>query len=135
MAGDLDDLRRQIVAMGRREVVCFQDNQFYGTHPGSSSTAWGFSKSFGEPLRGHPFRPDRDRSTNNAIVALLTFGEGWHNNHHYWPRAARAGFQRCEVDLVYYVIVVLAWVGLVWHVRDVPPHVREAALGRSHVSG
>jgi len=78
--------------------------------------------------------PTRDRSTNNAIVALLTFGEGWHNNHHYWPRAARAGFRRCEIDLVYYVIVALAWIGLVWHVQDVPPHVREAALGRSHVS-
>jgi stearoyl-CoA desaturase (delta-9 desaturase) len=62
----------------------------------------------------------RDASTNNALVALLTFGEGWHNNHHRYPWAARAGFRWWELDLVWYVIKVLAWMGLVWNVRDAP---------------
>jgi stearoyl-CoA desaturase (delta-9 desaturase) len=82
---------------------------------------------FGHAIGSRPY-PTRDRSTNSAIVALLTFGEGWHNNHHYWPRAARAGFQWWEIDLVYYVIVAMTRVGLVWSVREVPARVRAAGL-------
>jgi stearoyl-CoA desaturase (Delta-9 desaturase) len=70
-----------------------------------------------------------DASTNHALVSLLTFGEGWHNNHHHYPGAARAGFRWWELDPVYYVIRALAWLGLVWDVREVPPHVRDAVTG------
>jgi stearoyl-CoA desaturase (delta-9 desaturase) len=69
-----------------------------------------------------------DASTNNALVAVLTFGEGWHNNHHHYPGAARAGFRPWELDPVYYVIRLLAGLGLVWDVREVPAHIRAAAV-------
>lgn len=72
--------------------------------------------------------PTRDHSTNNAFVALLTFGEGWHNNHHHWPRAARAGIRWWEIDLVYYAIRLLACLGIVWAVRDVPNRLRHKAI-------
>jgi stearoyl-CoA desaturase (delta-9 desaturase) len=68
----------------------------------------------------------KDDSRNNWWLALLTFGEGWHNNHHYYPRAARQGFYWWEVDLTYYGLRALAALGLVWDLRPVPAAVREA---------
>ncbi len=68
----------------------------------------------------------RDDSRNNPWLALLTFGEGWHNNHHHFPGAARQGFYWWEVDLSYYGLRVLAALGLIWDLRPVPPAVREA---------
>jgi stearoyl-CoA desaturase (Delta-9 desaturase) len=55
----------------------------------------------------------KDESTNNWVVALLTFGEGWHNNHHAFPRSARHGLGRLQVDLTWSVICILERVGLV----------------------
>jgi stearoyl-CoA desaturase (delta-9 desaturase) len=49
----------------------------------------------------------KDASTNNWVVAVLTFGEGWHNNHHAFPRSARHGLRRTEVDLSWAVIRAL----------------------------
>jgi stearoyl-CoA desaturase (delta-9 desaturase) len=60
----------------------------------------------------------RDDSRNNAWLALLTFGEGWHNNHHYYPRAARQGFYWWEVDLTYYALRMLAALGIVWDLKE-----------------
>jgi stearoyl-CoA desaturase (delta-9 desaturase) len=62
----------------------------------------------------------RDRSRNNALLAMLTFGEGWHNNHHHFMSSARQGFFWWEVDFTYYVIRVLAWLGVVSDVREPP---------------
>ena len=53
-----------------------------------------------------------DDSTNSWWVALLTFGEGWHNNHHAFPRAARHGLKWYEVDVNWYGIAVLKYIGL-----------------------
>lgn len=64
-------------------------------------------------------------SRNNALVALLTWGEGWHNNHHRYPAAARAGFRWWEIDVNYYLIRLLAALGLVWDVKEVPPGLRD----------
>lgn len=61
-----------------------------------------------------------DDSRNNLVLALLTFGEGWHNNHHHYMSAARQGFRGHEVDLTYYSLRVLAWLGVVWGVREPP---------------
>jgi stearoyl-CoA desaturase (Delta-9 desaturase) len=61
-----------------------------------------------------------DGSRNNALVALLTFGEGWHNNHHRYPSSARQGFRWWEVDLTFYVLRFLQQLGLVWDLRQ--PH-------------
>ena len=55
-----------------------------------------------------------DNSKNNPILALVTMGEGWHKNHHYYPRSARQGFFWWELDLSYYVLKGLEAVGLVW---------------------
>ncbi len=62
----------------------------------------------------------RDDSRNNWLLALLTFGEGWHNNHHHFPGAARQGFRWWEIDLTYYVLRALAACGLVWDLKPVP---------------
>ena len=59
-----------------------------------------------------------DHSRNNWLVALLTMGEGWHNNHHHYPSAARQGFMWYEVDASYIVLRCLALVGLVWDLRE-----------------
>jgi stearoyl-CoA desaturase (delta-9 desaturase) len=74
----------------------------------------------------------RDDSRNNGWLALLTFGEGWHNNHHHFPGAARQGFYWWEVDLTYYGLRLLALLGVVWDLRPVPFAAREARpAGRS----
>ena len=53
-----------------------------------------------------------DDSTNNFFVALLTFGEGWHNNHHAHPNSARHGLRWWEIDTNWYVILALRAAGL-----------------------
>lgn len=59
-----------------------------------------------------------DMSTNNFWVALITFGEGWHNNHHANPACAFHGQRWYEVDWSGSFIRMLAWVGLAWNVRS-----------------
>jgi stearoyl-CoA desaturase (delta-9 desaturase) len=54
-----------------------------------------------------------DTSRNNWFLALLTFGEGWHNNHHHYPISTRQGFFWWELDITYYVLVLLSWLGIV----------------------
>jgi stearoyl-CoA desaturase (delta-9 desaturase) len=68
----------------------------------------------------------RDQSRNNLWLALLTFGEGWHNNHHHFPGSARQGFYWWEIDLTYYFLKLLAAFGLIWDLRPVPAGMREA---------
>jgi sn-1 stearoyl-lipid 9-desaturase len=58
-----------------------------------------------------------DTSKNSMWVALLTFGEGWHNNHHAYPQMARHGLAWYEVDLNWYGISFLRAIGLVWDVK------------------
>ncbi len=64
-----------------------------------------------------------DDSRNNLLLALLTFGEGWHNNHHHYMASARNGFRWWEIDITYYVLRALALVGLVWDLREPPASV------------
>ncbi|WP_054428867.1 acyl-CoA desaturase [Achromobacter insuavis] len=61
-----------------------------------------------------------DDSRNNAWLALLTFGEGWHNNHHFYPGSARQGFRAREIDLTWYGLRLLAAAGLIWDLKPVP---------------
>jgi stearoyl-CoA desaturase (delta-9 desaturase) len=58
-----------------------------------------------------------DRSRNNFVLAVLTFGEGWHNNHHARPASARHGIHWWQLDLVYYIVCFLEWVGAVSGVK------------------
>lgn len=62
----------------------------------------------------------RDDSRNNWLLALLTFGEGWHNNHHFFPGAARQGFRWWELDVTWYGLRALAAVGLIRDLKPVP---------------
>ncbi|MBY6205614.1 acyl-CoA desaturase [Halomonas denitrificans] len=73
----------------------------------------------------------RDDSRNNVWLALLTLGEGWHNNHHHFPGSARQGFYWWEVDMSYLTLKVMSWFGLVSDLKPVPAGVREARRVRS----
>lgn len=62
-----------------------------------------------------------DNSRNSGILALVTLGEGWHNNHHYYQRSVRQGFLWWEFDPTYYVLCAFAALGLVWDLHAPPP--------------
>ena len=61
-----------------------------------------------------------DASRNNALVAILTLGEGWHNNHHHYMSSANQGFFWWEVDGSYYALCTLRLFGVVWDLRKPP---------------
>lgn len=70
-----------------------------------------------------------DGSRNNPWLALITLGEGWHNNHHHCPSTVRQGFQWWQIDLTYYVLWLMSCVGLVWSLKPVPV---KMAAARAH---
>ena len=74
-----------------------------------------------------------DTSRNNWLLALVTLGEGWHNNHHHYAISARQGFFWWEIDVTYYLLKLMSWVGIVRDLRPVPEHVR--ASGRLPAAG
>lgn len=69
----------------------------------------------------------RDDSRNNVWLALITFGEGWHNNHHFFPGSARQGFRWWEIDLTWYGLKLMAALGLVQELKPVPAWVIDKA--------
>ena len=74
-----------------------------------------------------------DTSRNNFLLALITFGEGWHNNHHQFPYCARQGFRWWEIDLSYYLIKLMEKIGLVWNVKPGPNAAQiSRAINNSH---
>lgn len=68
----------------------------------------------------------RDHSRNNFLIAILTLGEGWHNNHHHYPGSARQGFYWWEIDLTYYGLKCLSALGLIWNLKRIPEKLRDA---------
>lgn len=66
-----------------------------------------------------------DDSKNNFLLAILTMGEGWHNNHHHYQRAANQGWLWYQFDPTYYILVMLSWLGLVRDVQRAPAHIVE----------
>jgi stearoyl-CoA desaturase (delta-9 desaturase) len=78
-------------------------------------------------IGSRPYKTD-DNSRNNFLVGLLTFGGGWHNNHHAFPGFARAGFRWWQIDLGYWFVRLLALAGLVWNVKE-PSAAAVAARG------
>ena len=64
-----------------------------------------------------------DTSRNSLTIALLTGGEGWHNNHHRYPASARQGFRWWQIDTTYYVLKMLSWVGIVRDLKKPPARV------------
>jgi stearoyl-CoA desaturase (delta-9 desaturase) len=73
----------------------------------------------------------RDGSRNNWLTAIFAAGEGWHNNHHRYQRAARNGFYWWEFDPTWYVIRLMALVGLAWDVQAVPDRIYTEARASS----
>jgi stearoyl-CoA desaturase (delta-9 desaturase) len=106
---------------------------------GAQMLVWGFSistallhhGSFTINSLSHLFGTQRyatgDSSRNNALLALITMGEGWHNNHHYYPGAVRQGFFWWELDLTYYGLYLLARLGVIRDLRPVPERVLRPA--------
>jgi len=105
---------------------------------GWAGIVWGFSVStvmlyhgtlFINSL-GHVWGSRRyetgDQSRNNPWLAIITLGEGWHNNHHHCMTSTRQGFFWWEVDASYYALKVLSWMGIVWDLREPP---EKALLG------
>jgi stearoyl-CoA desaturase (delta-9 desaturase) len=68
-----------------------------------------------------PFKMRDNNSHNNAMFGLITWGEGWHNNHHAFPNAAKFGFRWYQVDPGYSVICLMEKFGWVWDVRRPEP--------------
>ena len=75
-----------------------------------------------------------DESRNSLWLALVTLGEGWHNNHHYFQSTVRQGFFWWEIDITYYVLRVMSWLGLVWDLKGVPHKVKYAHVTEQHNS-
>jgi stearoyl-CoA desaturase (Delta-9 desaturase) len=72
-----------------------------------------------------------DDSRNNWLLAFFTMGEGWHNNHHAYQSSVRQGFKWWEIDLTYYTLTLLSWLGIVWNLKTPP----EAVLRNVHRLG
>ncbi|HNO77064.1 MAG TPA: acyl-CoA desaturase [Phycisphaerae bacterium] len=74
-----------------------------------------------------------DGSRNSLMLAILTLGEGWHNNHHRYPGTVRQGFYRWEIDPTYLGLRFMEWLGLIWELNPVPARV--LAEGEQGVHG
>ena len=79
------------------------------------------------------FKTDDD-SRNSAILAFITLGEGWHNNHHRYQSSTRNGFYWWEIDPTYYGLRLLAAVGFIWGLKPVPESVLEEGTRADHAA-
>jgi stearoyl-CoA desaturase (delta-9 desaturase) len=75
-------------------------------------------------VRGRRRYVTGDDSRNNWLLALVTMGEGWHNNHHAYQSSVRQGFRWWEIDATFYLLKALSWTGLVWDLKTPPAAVR-----------
>lgn len=78
---------------------------------------------------GRPRYLTGDESKNNVWLALITLGEGWHNNHHYYMASARQGFHWWEVDFTYYGLRLLGLCGIVHDIKEPPAHILNGQRG------
>ncbi len=67
----------------------------------------------------------KEKSKNNFLIALLTFGEGWHNNHHHFPGSIRQGFYWWEIDFTFYGLKFLSLFGIVYNLRTVSKSIKQ----------
>jgi stearoyl-CoA desaturase (Delta-9 desaturase) len=72
-----------------------------------------------------------DNSRNNFLLAIVTLGEGWHNNHHHFPSSVRQGHVWWQIDMTYYVLAAMARLGLIWDLRDHSARPRSAEQPRA----
>jgi stearoyl-CoA desaturase (delta-9 desaturase) len=83
-------------------------------------------------LMGNRRYKTEDDSRNSFILAIITLGEGWHNNHHRYQSATRNGFFWWELDITYYVLKCLSWTGLIWGLKAVPASVLAEGAHADH---
>ena len=88
-----------------------------------------FVNSIGHTWGSRPFDTP-DQSRNNALCALLTFGEGWHNNHHAFPASARHGLAPWQLDPTWMFIRLLVGLGIATRVSDASCRARKSGSGR-----
>ena len=69
-----------------------------------------------------------DHSANNFPIAIVSLGEGWHNNHHAFPTSARHGLHWWQIDTTYMVIKAMSWIGLAHNVRTPSDTAMQAKL-------
>ncbi|MGH9367322.1 MAG: fatty acid desaturase [Thermoanaerobaculia bacterium] len=81
-------------------------------------------------LVGRRVFPTTDTSRNSFALALLTTGEGWHNNHHYFPGSAAQGFRWWQVDPSYYLLWMLEKIGIVRDLHRAPERLRHRDAAR-----
>ena len=106
---------------------------------GTTGLLWGFAlattaswhltyavNSLGHRIGWRRFATDDD-SRNSFVLALFTFGEGWHNNHHRFPSSVRQGLRWWEVDLTYGLLRLLACLGIVWNLVEPPERLPDGA--------
>ena len=72
-----------------------------------------------------------DESRNNFWLSLITLGEGWHNNHHYYMHSARQGFYWWEIDITYYGLKIMSFIGIIHDLRPVPKHILDQGICNS----
>tara|TARA_Y100000766_G_scaffold217138_1_gene189008 strand:- start:140 stop:1081 length:942 start_codon:yes stop_codon:yes gene_type:complete len=72
-----------------------------------------------------------DESRNNFWLSLITLGEGWHNNHHYYMHSARQGFYWWEIDITYYGLKIMSFIGIIHDLRPVPKHILDQGIRNS----
>ncbi len=75
-----------------------------------------------------------DDSRNSLILAFITLGEGWHNNHHRYQACTRQGFYWWEIDLTYYGLKALSWTGFIWDLKSVPQSILDEAARADHAA-
>lgn len=85
--------------------------------------------SLGHVWGNRPYQT-KDHSRNNFVLALLTLGEGWHNNHHRFAVSARQGFVWWQVDITYYILKVMSYLGIVHSLNPVPSRIVDEAYGQ-----
>ena len=121
---EVEVTRRQLVPLlvGRRvaRVVTSVPSYFFLTPPAVLR----------RKLKGRRFETI-DESRNNPFTAFFAVGEGWHNNHHRYQRAARNGFYWWEFDPTYYVVAAMSWLGLAWNLQPVPARIYDEASRRA----
>lgn len=75
-----------------------------------------------------------DDSRNSLLIALVTLGEGWHNNHHRYPGSERQGFYWWEIDISHYILKFLSLFGIVWDLREPPKRIYQE-IGKASYLG
>lgn len=93
----------------------------------------GFINSLAHQFGSQDFETG-DNSKNNFLLGLITLGEGWHNNHHRYPGCVRQGLEWWQIDLTYYVLLVMEKLGIIWDLNKIPNAVPAKELSMRSIS-